>query len=100
MKARPPNVGGRKRMMTFTPIDAKLRRLLYWYHKHIADVSVDNISSLKHSEKQERINVLIEAETTWRAKQKMQRHTKQQQQQQQITKFFKIKQKSQHHHMQ
>lgn len=79
-------------MTTFTSTDAKLRRLLYWHHKHIAaNISVDNIASLKHSEKQETIKVLTAAQMKWTVKQRVQRHKKQQQP---ITKFFKVKPKA------
>lgn len=98
MKGRPRNVGGRRRMTTFTSTDAKLRRLLYWYHQHsdkisplIASVSAHNIALLKYSEKQEMIKVLTAAQMKWTVKQRVQRHKKQQQP---ITKFFKVKPKA------
>lgn len=100
MKARPAKAKGRKRMTTFTSTDAELRRLLYWYNKHRDKILQANeqvgshntafsSSSLKNSEKQERIKVLRAAEMTWRESQRVQ-HLRQQL----ITKYYSIKPKA------
>jgi hypothetical protein len=90
-------------MATFTSTDAKLKRLLYWYHQHSDEISLsiaqvsaiasahNHISSLKYSEKQERIKALRAAEKIWKEKQGVESNGKKQQP---ITKFFNIKPKA------
>ena len=78
---------------TYSPIDAKLRRLLHW-HRHHGNQNkplppnrrIGDASKLTLKEKKKWINILTEEEATWKNQQELAKNNLQP-----ITNFFKPK---------
>ena len=101
------NIISVKNLITYLPLDVKLRRLLIWYEQHKSEVlpkhqhylscqfrlfdSMNQLklidsTAMKHSEKNALLHGLVRAKMTWRNYKKLKENR-----QQPITKFFKPK---------
>ena len=80
------------KISTYSPVDAKLRRLLIWHQHHgnqnkllqLNQRAGNDASKLTLKEKKKWINILTEEEATWRNQQELAKNNLQP-----ITNFFK-----------